>query len=186
MPIETHRYIRKPLYVDAVRVTSANFVDISEWCQGSIEDSEVPGEGTGKQYIKVRVHNPKHPRQTKAFIGDWILYTERGYKVYTNKAFRASFDLASEVEPGTLSHTTLTGDPVVDADAEHRAVQRSLLKNEFGVNGDRREKLGPIIEGKRVLSVQEQRELTEDEVRKLLQSGEVILAQDIAHPSSKA
>jgi hypothetical protein len=45
-----------------------------------------------KQYIHVRVHNPKNPRQTKAFVGDWILYTERGYKVFTAKAFQANFN----------------------------------------------------------------------------------------------
>jgi hypothetical protein len=98
MGVETQQYIRKPLYVDAVRITGANFDDIVSWCQGEVFQDEVPGKGTGKKYIRVRVHNPKNPRQTKAFVGDWLLYTERGYKVYTNKAFHASFD---EVKPET-------------------------------------------------------------------------------------
>lgn len=95
MPIATQKYIRKPLYVDAVRITDDNFDEIVSWCQGEVQQDEVPHEGNpdGKQYIKVRVHNPKNPRQTKAFVGDWLLYTERGYKVYTTKAFHASFDL---------------------------------------------------------------------------------------------
>lgn len=92
--IETQKYIRKPLYVDAVRVTSSNFNEIASWCQGEIQQDEVPGSGQGKYHIKVRVHNPKNPRQTKAFVGDWILYTERGYKVYTSKAFHSAFDKA--------------------------------------------------------------------------------------------
>jgi hypothetical protein len=25
-------------------------------------------------------------------VGDWILYTERGYKIYTEKAFKENFD----------------------------------------------------------------------------------------------
>lgn len=89
--IDTTQYIRKPLYVAAVRVTGVNFDDVSVWCQGDIQEDEVPNQGI-KKYIRVRVHNPKNPRQTKAFVGDWLLYTERGYKVYTNKAFHASFD----------------------------------------------------------------------------------------------
>lgn len=93
--VVTMQYIRKPLYVAAVRITGNNFEEISEWCQGDIQQDETPGEGTGKKFIRVRVHNPKTPRQTKAFVGDWILYTERGYKVYTNKAFHASFDPVS-------------------------------------------------------------------------------------------
>jgi hypothetical protein len=96
--VKTTQYIKKPLYVDAVRITTANFDKVSEWCQGEVQQDEVPGKGTGKKYIRVRVHNPKNPRQTKAFVGDWLLYTERGYKVYTNKAFHASFDAVSTHE----------------------------------------------------------------------------------------
>ena len=93
MGVETQKFIRKPLYVDAVRVTAQNFDEIAAWCQGEVETEEVPpGSGTYKKFIKVRVHLPKNPRQTKAFIGDWVLYTERGYKVYTNGPFRKSFD----------------------------------------------------------------------------------------------
>ena len=92
MGVTTTQHIRKPLYVDAVRITGANFDEIATWCQGEVLQDEVPGKGTGKRYIKVRVHNPLNPRQTKAFVGDWLLYTERGYKVYTNKAFHAAFD----------------------------------------------------------------------------------------------
>jgi hypothetical protein len=91
MSVTTTRHIRKPLYVDAVRVTERNFEEIAEWCQGEIRHDEV----TGKQYIRIRVHKPWNPRQTQAFVGDWLLYTEKGYKVYTHKAFLASFDDAS-------------------------------------------------------------------------------------------
>lgn len=91
--VKTTQFIRKPLYVDAVRITESNFEAISEWCQGEIlSEGADHVKGPGKKYIHIRVHNPKNPRQTKAFVGDWLLYTVRGYKVYTNKAFRASFD----------------------------------------------------------------------------------------------
>jgi hypothetical protein len=94
----TEKYVRKPLYVDAVQVTEKNFIDIARWCFGEIGNiDESPVDHTtevmpSKQFIHVRVHNPKNSRQTKAFVGDWILYTERGYKVYTTKAFQANFD----------------------------------------------------------------------------------------------
>lgn len=100
----TTKYVRKPLFVDAVQVTEQNFADIARWCfgeVGNIDESPVDRsldfEPT-KQYIHVRVHNPKNPRQTKAFVGDWILYTERGYKVYTTKAFQANFNLVEDTE----------------------------------------------------------------------------------------
>jgi hypothetical protein len=102
----TQKFVRKPLYVDAVQVTEENFSEIVRWCFGeigNIDDSPVDkvalasdGPQPSKQYIHVRVHNPKNPRQTRAFVGDWILYTDRGYKVYTTKAFQANFDLVPE------------------------------------------------------------------------------------------
>ena len=102
MGVDTEKYIRKPLYVDAVRVTAQNFNDCVEWSMGEMELEERPG-GDMRKFIKVRVHNPKNPRQTKAFIGDWLLYTDRGFKVYTNKAFRQAFDLVTE-DNAQLSH----------------------------------------------------------------------------------
>lgn len=102
MTIETSKYVRKPLYVDAVQIGRDNFVALAEWCQGEIrtndgEDlvTEKNGLNPDGHHIRIRVHNPKSIRQTKGFVGDWILYTERGYKVYTQKAFRASFDKAA-------------------------------------------------------------------------------------------
>lgn len=101
MGIVTTKYVRKPLFVDAVQITEMNFAEIAAWCQGEIrrQDSdeiiEKRDDFTPRNtYIRVRVHNPKNVRQTKAYIGDWLLYTEKGYKVYTEKAFRMSFDLA--------------------------------------------------------------------------------------------
>lgn len=126
--IETQKYVRKPLFVDAVRITSANFEEIATWCQGEILTDDAPQGQTARDYIKVRVHNPKNPRQTKAFVGDWLLYTERGYKVYTHKPFCASFDEAAGViEPQDL----LTRDqarecvklPVDDSPAHAAAVE---------------------------------------------------------------
>lgn len=78
-----------------MRVTEDNFGEVAAWCQGEVQDSEGKESGN-KKFIKVRVVNPKNPRQTKAFVGDWILYTDRGYKVYTPKAFHASFDEVKE------------------------------------------------------------------------------------------
>lgn len=104
--IDTTKFVRKPLYVDAVQVTSDNFLEVAKWCQGDIQITEDQGVPNG-QYIRVRVHNPKSPRQTRAFVGDWILYAERGYKVYTDKAFRSNFEAV--LEP-VISNTSTGAD----------------------------------------------------------------------------
>lgn len=102
MALEIQKYKRKPSYVDAIKVTEENFVEVSAWCQGTIVTG---GESKNalqnlremaNKFIKVRVINPQRPRQTKAFVGDWILYSEySGYKVYTELAFKNTFDLAT-------------------------------------------------------------------------------------------
>lgn len=195
MTIVTQKCIRKPLYVDAVRITGDNFDEIVVWCQGEVQQDEVPGKGTGKKYIKVRVHNPKNPRQTKAFVGDWLLYTERGYKVYTNKAFHASFDFVDEVDEDTEEVSTSEllekqrgegligpstaieeiqqqvgpGIEVVPATPEN--IAQAVRENEAAREAEATET--------RILSQEEQDELGADGVRELVQAGEVVLAQDI-------
>lgn len=96
--IVTEKYVRKPLYVDVVQITTENMVEIAAWCQGEIRnnDGSLDLSSPTAQHIHVRVHNPKNVRQTKAFAGDYLLYTERGYKVYTEKAFRNSFELVPD------------------------------------------------------------------------------------------
>lgn len=125
--VVAEQYVRKPLYVQALQVTEENFEQVARWCMGEIrnidESPVAPGTtaNPSKQYIHVRVHNPKNQRQTKAFLDDWLLYTERGYKVYTTKAFEANFDKVKKSEdekkafddqdPGDLSETFL-GNPL--------------------------------------------------------------------------
>jgi hypothetical protein len=84
--MEILKFQKKPLIVEAVRVSASNFNDVVGWCQGTIEQAD------GAEYIKVHVLNPMNDRQTRAFIGDWVLYASRGFKVYKDKAFTSSFD----------------------------------------------------------------------------------------------
>jgi hypothetical protein len=102
MAIVTKKYVRRPLVVDAVQVTPENFEELASWCQGTIvnNDGTEPTNGVSpnSQHIHVRVHNPRSGRQTKAFVGDWLLYTERGYKIYNQKAFAGTFDQVREVK----------------------------------------------------------------------------------------
>jgi hypothetical protein len=99
MTITPEKYIRKPLVVLGVQVTNENFMELALWVQGSIfkPDGTQGGEiNPDKQYILVRVHNPKSPRQSRAFVGDWVLYSDRGYKVYSPKAFKNTFEPLTE------------------------------------------------------------------------------------------
>lgn len=87
-------YIRKPFTVSAVQITDENLQDVADWCQG-----EVRKTAEGSEFIKVKVQRPQSSRQTRGFAGDWVLYSSKmkikTYKVYTNKAFEASFELTT-------------------------------------------------------------------------------------------
>jgi hypothetical protein len=149
MGIDTEKYIKKPLIVDAVRVTPKNFNEIVEWCQGEVMSDDVTADSTVvNQYIKIRVHNPKNPRQTKAFVGDWVLYTERGYKIYTNKAFRASFGPVTEQEDATVVAEDPTTDipagaPVVDPVVNEQD-DESVVRSEEAIRADAEEVATPV------------------------------------------
>lgn len=104
--VVTTKFVRKPMFVDAVQVTTENFFDVATWCQGVVRTADgvptewqtegVPEDLTSL-HIHVRVQSPKNEKQTQARVGDWILYMDRGgYKVYTDRAFQHSFD---DVEP---------------------------------------------------------------------------------------
>lgn len=90
--MEIQKFQKKPLIVDAVRVSASNFNEVADWCQGTVEQAD------GTEYIKVHVLNPMNERQTRAFVGDWILYAGRGFKVYKDKAFTSAFDLLTGYE----------------------------------------------------------------------------------------
>lgn len=86
--LETKQFVRKPFEVVAVQVTADNFYEVAKWCQGDINSAS----GDDGKFIRVRVLNVINPKQTQAFVGDWVLYASTGYKVYTDKAFKKSFE----------------------------------------------------------------------------------------------
>lgn len=121
MAIVTKKFVRKPIYVDAVRVTRENFLEMSFWCQGSIQNNDNSEVTAGTQidpetqHIKLDVNNPKNARQTRAHLDDWILKTVRedkiSYKIYTPEAFAASFDLVEATAPEADDPSPVTDEP---------------------------------------------------------------------------
>lgn len=109
--IEPIKYVRKPFEVEAVEVTEETMDEVSAWCRGNIKT-----DAHERPYIKVRVARALNERQTKAYVGDWVLYAGTGYKVYTQKAFNKSFEPLDMVfyseEP--VEELLVLADPVVE------------------------------------------------------------------------
>lgn len=92
MAVKTKKFVRKPIYVEGVRVTAKNFGQVMAWAGGEERLDEDKASGTTKKYIRIDTQHAKNERQRKAFIGDWVLKTDKGFKIYSNYAFHRSFD----------------------------------------------------------------------------------------------
>lgn len=92
--IELNKYTRVAFHVDAVQVTADNIGEVADWCGGEVRTAQNDGVDApqGSPFIKVRVKRPLTPRQTRAFVGDWVLYAGTGFKVYTDNAFQKCFE----------------------------------------------------------------------------------------------
>lgn len=88
--MQTEKYIRRIFEITAVRVTEENMQEIADWCGGTITTNE--NSSQKEKHIKVTVlPAPPTERLSMAFVGDWVLNTPRGYKVYTDSAFAKNF-----------------------------------------------------------------------------------------------
>lgn len=87
--MKIRKYARKPFDVEAIQVTEANMSRVAAWCGGQPR-SEGPDDNP-TLYIKVKVHRPLSERQTKAYVGDYVLLGASGYRVYTQSAFDKTF-----------------------------------------------------------------------------------------------
>lgn len=94
------KYVRTAFEVIAVRVSRTNMHAVARWCKGDIRAS-YPGKTSFRSYIHVEVFLPRNDRQSQAFVGDWILLSKNGFKVYSDRSFKQDF---------RRKQTMLTGD----------------------------------------------------------------------------
>lgn len=101
MQIES--YDRRPFRVEAIKVTKVNLQEVADWCKGKVKTTppRKGDNGVGVKYIRVRINRAVTDRQTQAMVGDWVLKTESGFKVYPERAFRNSFVKAT---PNNAKH----------------------------------------------------------------------------------
>lgn len=122
--METVTYVRKPFTVEAVQVTEANIDQVAAWCSGEIRITAPPKGSRAPElkYIKVNVHRALNDRQTKAYVGDWVLFAGTGFKVYTPKAFEKSFELDAGFNTGDPNQGELELNSPVDQETVAHAV----------------------------------------------------------------
>jgi hypothetical protein len=83
-------YVLHNKIADAKCVVLEDIEGIAKWCEGEIGVSHEVG-GEGQTYIQVDVkHLPPGPLN-RAYVGDWIITNEIGYKILSDEEYRSIF-----------------------------------------------------------------------------------------------
>lgn len=105
--MDIQKFVRRSFDVRAVQVTEDNLEEVTAWAHGDLQ-----GDGD-RIYISVKVKHPLNKRQTQAFVGDWVLKTQKGFKVYQDEAFKRNFqpyeDLSAAVRQNVFNTVYLEG-----------------------------------------------------------------------------
>lgn len=103
------KFKRKPFPVDGTQVSPGNIHKVAEWCGGSVETERkvVDDHGTimEQKYIFVETHQPMNDRQKMAFIGDHVLKSDKGFKVYSDRAFKNAFVVDENIVTDRSEHS---------------------------------------------------------------------------------
>lgn len=99
-------YQRRPvtIVVEAVQITEENLYDIAKWCDGDVRSYK------GKKFVQVDVLHPLSPEHSKARVGDWVLKSEQGYKIFNDQAFKKGWEPVTEMGK-KLQEAMKQGDP---------------------------------------------------------------------------
>lgn len=119
--LKIQKFQRKPFPVEGVRVTKDNMEKVAAWSNGEVRTS-----AKGVQHVFIDVHRPMTERQTMAFVGDWILFADRGFKIYTQNAFSRNFELlqaGTGADHADFEPVKEKDDPIPEVDI-HAAAQR--------------------------------------------------------------
>ena len=89
------KFIRRAFPVEGVQVTAENMEEVAKWAGGTIHLKPQSKQHPAAKYIHIEVVQPRNVGQTMAFVGNWVLKLGTGFKIYTETAFKNTFDPAN-------------------------------------------------------------------------------------------
>lgn len=90
--MEIRKFARKQFEVEAVLVTEENMEEVASWCGGKVIPAKGHSDSVGAVHVRVPAHRPLNRKQTQGFVGNWVLKSPTGFKVYTDPALWKNFD----------------------------------------------------------------------------------------------
>lgn len=130
MPVVVQLFTRAPFDVQAVQVTTGNIAEIAAWCNGTIH------QGVKSLYIKLEIPDAKSSVRQQAFPGDWILLSDQGYRIYTERALESNF----------VPKTAPRIDGGIRRDAIREIVLNTIMAHEDHVNPRGNKGVNRIVE----------------------------------------
>lgn len=129
--MKTEKFQRKPFIVECVQVTAENMADVAKWCGGVVTETDPQIAAQLKKPVQtwIQVDNAQQPmneRQKQAFVGDWVLYANHGFKIYTTKAFERTFEPVFK-EKATIVNQTIVNAPSTPSPAMMHAATKKVL-----------------------------------------------------------
>lgn len=94
MTVVALKFVRKSFPVDAVRVSHKNIHELAGILGATVAKTL---DDHQRLYICLDKIKTSNARQTKAYIGDWVVVAENGIKVYRDKSFRRVFEQAKSI-----------------------------------------------------------------------------------------
>lgn len=95
--MDIQKFVRRSFAVRGVQVTVENINEVAEWAGGSVVSDPLDSP----IFIQIEVQHALNERQKQAHVGDWVLNTKKGFKVYTDRAFKANFKAEGDGERTT-------------------------------------------------------------------------------------
>jgi hypothetical protein len=89
--LKTKTFVPRSFPIEGIEVKADNIEEVAKWCFGDVRSGSKKKEGPVEKYIKIRVYRLQDKSESRAFVGDTILYFASGFKVFTRAQFEKSY-----------------------------------------------------------------------------------------------
>lgn len=91
--METQKFTRNPIEIEAVQVTPTNIAEVAVWCKGGVTEAtyRLMGGSHKMGAVLLPKQGPKGDKTRTVLIGHWITRYKNTYKAWTLEAFEAAY-----------------------------------------------------------------------------------------------
>jgi hypothetical protein len=137
---------RNSFDVEAVQVTEENISKVAKWCGCGVWGAISEGDSFSPYLVIGEMYSGFH-RETKVFVGDWIVSVEGEFRRYTDDTFRLNYSkgkanlseadirriIREELKKFSQSVSEYASTSSGDSDAEYDALK--IVDSLFGFEG---------------------------------------------------